>query len=535
MAFPDWAKNIIRIQVRGFWENLVNGDGVNTNNVPISTKMRFVEAGPGADIKIKFDVTYPTNAGGGMGTFPVENISNFDSMGNYTGPPLPGLPGDAPQGGRDRVLAFWTPSVRQLTFNSNIDWYQTPNDGNANNGGMKFDFHSVALHEWGHVLGLDHPGGAMVPAANIMTGAPQLRRMAGNPQGINHAVDAGSRTGAQNLYTIALQPNPCPPTCGDGDSCCPSGCDAENDSDCAALLPLFSPAAVLLLSGLMVLLASARAARRRTTPSSPMKLRGVSVKHFATRVGAAVLFACLVVPVAQGGQTSTITINPTPMPGVNGVHLTIHFYQPLAPQCPQQPMNCKMQAGLICSTGMIPCNANANVLAAAIAGDINTACNGQGIQAVANGNVVTTTAMNPFWCCVADDNDGAMAWPLDTCSPLKNICNGFQGDETLPWVAAHEFTKAAEFVPMLTTPDAFALLPVLLGLTGFLFLRHRDRAIVRRAAAFSRPTGSSPRTRYVSGLEAAPNRKSPAPVPPEGYAAPAGGVAASPGARSGRV
>jgi hypothetical protein len=201
LPFPAWAKTILLGPVRTVWELMVNGVGVNVNNVLIWTQMQFVETAVAgvSDFKIKFDIVYPIDAAGNTMPFPDE--SDFDSDGNYIPSPPAPLAGGAPQGGIERLLAFWTPSRKQLTFNSKINWYQTAGDANVLNGGALFDFHTVALPEWGHVLGLDHPVGVVAPA-NIMTGAPKLRRNAGNPQGFNFTIDVDSIAGAKNLYSI---------------------------------------------------------------------------------------------------------------------------------------------------------------------------------------------------------------------------------------------------------------------------------------------------------------------------------------------
>jgi hypothetical protein len=208
--FPVWAKNIILNQVRTVWETFVNGVGVNSNGVPIETKMQFREVAMDAapDFTIKFDVQYP-DGNGGMQPFPEDQYAD-----SYQGPgaPLP-LPGGAPQGGQDRVLAFWTPAVKQLTFNANINWYQVANDLNPANGGNQFDFQSCALHEWGHVLGLDHPMGGGPPFTVMNPTLPRRGDVTG--LGINQNVDGFSGVGAKDLYTIATAaaapaPNPVP-------------------------------------------------------------------------------------------------------------------------------------------------------------------------------------------------------------------------------------------------------------------------------------------------------------------------------------
>ena len=195
-SVPAWAQPLIN-QAVAQWTAMVNGGGVNSNGIAIQTRIQFVPAAMG-EILIKFAAVYPIG-GGANGTFPYD--SDLDDYGNPR-IPVPPIPGGAPQGGRSGVLAFWTPSLRQLTFNSNINWYQMINPNAAVAPGQ-FDFYTTALHEWGHVLGLDHP---MMPGAlSTMQPSQGRRRM---PNGILLNIDAGSLDGAKDLYTVTVCPPP---------------------------------------------------------------------------------------------------------------------------------------------------------------------------------------------------------------------------------------------------------------------------------------------------------------------------------------
>ncbi len=200
---PMWAQPLIN-QVVQQWIANVNGGGVNTNGVAIQTQIQFMQVAMNGDILIRFAATYPIG-GGGTGNFPYD--SEIDDYGNWPG--LPPIPGGAPQGGRSGVLAYWTPSTRVLTFNSQINWYQLK-DPNAANGPNQFDFYTTALHEWGHVLGLDHPA---MPGAMCTMQPSQGRRK--TPNGILLNIDAGSQDGAKDLYTVVVcaQKQPANPGC----------------------------------------------------------------------------------------------------------------------------------------------------------------------------------------------------------------------------------------------------------------------------------------------------------------------------------
>jgi len=49
---------------------------------------------------------------------------------------------------------------RTLTFNAKVPWFFGISNDPAV-GPNQFDFWAVAMHEWGHVLGLDHPDAAV--------------------------------------------------------------------------------------------------------------------------------------------------------------------------------------------------------------------------------------------------------------------------------------------------------------------------------------------------------------------------------------
>lgn len=196
-SVPMWAQPLI-IQVIAQWTGMVNGGGVNTNGVMIQTQIQFQQVAKAGEILIQFAATYPTG-GGGTGNFPYD--SDIDDYGNPM-MPIPPIPGGAPQGGRSGVLAYWTPSTRVLTFNSQINWYQMM-DPNPANGANQFDFYTTALHEWGHVLGLDHP---TMPGAMSTMQPSQGRRF--TPNGILLNIDPGSLDGAKDLYTVVVCPPP---------------------------------------------------------------------------------------------------------------------------------------------------------------------------------------------------------------------------------------------------------------------------------------------------------------------------------------
>jgi hypothetical protein len=218
-SVPVSAQALIRTKVRDAYETSLNRTGLrNTGGVTIKTKIQFTEVLAGEDFLIQFAPTFPVgkNQGGGPGGVPGKSfpVATNEISGDGSWPGAPGRQGPA-QGGRNGVLAWWSPSAKTLTFNSNIPdaaWYKddtgnAADDTNPNIQGDKFDFVTVALHEWGHVIGLDHPDEATANAlvGTVMDGRAQPRR-AGNAgvPGIVRTFDLGTLRGGKDLYTIAV-------------------------------------------------------------------------------------------------------------------------------------------------------------------------------------------------------------------------------------------------------------------------------------------------------------------------------------------
>lgn len=189
------------------WMTSVNQAGVNNvNGVPVETKINWANGGVGAitDITIRFASFYPVGASfpGGAGNKNFPDEVEIGSDGTWGG-----NPGGGAGAGIDGTLAYWTPSSRVLTFNSKINWYYTDamnplNDLLPTHAADQFDFVTVAMHEFGHVLGLDHPTGANLNT----TMQPTLPRRGGLPGhvGIFRTIDGGTIDGARSLYTIAV-------------------------------------------------------------------------------------------------------------------------------------------------------------------------------------------------------------------------------------------------------------------------------------------------------------------------------------------
>jgi hypothetical protein len=228
---PLWARPIIT-QVIDQWSDAVNELGNNVNMIATETKIQFQQVVQNEEILIRFADKFPvSNGAGGWMDLDFPSPSQIYPDGGAQNPPNPG--GGGPQGGRSGVIAYWTPSRRILTFNRKLlmanKWYQdTGNPMMDNNPAVQpnqFDLYTTALHEWGHVLGLDHPVNPMM--GTTMHPTQGERNM---PNGIIRTIDAGSLDGAKNLYTVARCPPPAGGAGGGGgggeacpacDSCCP--------------------------------------------------------------------------------------------------------------------------------------------------------------------------------------------------------------------------------------------------------------------------------------------------------------------------
>jgi hypothetical protein len=204
MTVPEWAR-MLTISAKSVWEATVNEVvGKNVNGVLTKTRINFAEVPEPlvADILITFSTMYPTGPAENIMDKPFPLEDEIEPDGSWPGIMPPG--GGAPQGGRSGVLAFWTPSLKVLTFNSQIDWFRNIN-ADPMVAGNQFDFLTTAVHEWGHVIGLDHPDGAR--AGTTMFGLQPRRAGFGGVPGIIHTLDAGTRNGAKNLYTTIPEPS----------------------------------------------------------------------------------------------------------------------------------------------------------------------------------------------------------------------------------------------------------------------------------------------------------------------------------------
>jgi hypothetical protein len=214
----------------GSWMNLVNQTGnLNSNGKPTQSSIQFLQGGagantnnfvlPGFQLEIRFDTRYLSGpAGGGVtNAFPTE--SEIGPLGDWGGNPNGGA-----AAGVDGTLAYWSPARRILTFNRNVNWYfsdGTLNDTDNTVAPGQFDFMSVAFHEFGHVLGLDHPDYGTNVAPNQVesntTMFPKIPRRGGvtiggiTYDGIRRGIDGDTIDGARGLYTI---PVPEPETWG---------------------------------------------------------------------------------------------------------------------------------------------------------------------------------------------------------------------------------------------------------------------------------------------------------------------------------
>jgi Matrixin/PEP-CTERM motif len=209
---PPQADPLFNNNVVNYWEATINGPGLNSNNFKVNTKINFGFPAPNAnpDIIINFDNKYPVIKPNPNPMLPpITTTQDFPSPGeidpNGTWGGNPGNPGGGPGGGSEGVLAFWTPGLQRLTFNSNVDWYYL-NPALGPNGGQ-FDFVTTALHEFGHILGLDHAG----VAGDVMFGSSSSYVVNNmnivvplDPSTEVRTLDAGAILGSKILYTIAV-------------------------------------------------------------------------------------------------------------------------------------------------------------------------------------------------------------------------------------------------------------------------------------------------------------------------------------------
>lgn len=221
-VFPNGAINDFGTAMNQ-WHANVNQTGLlNSNNVPVKSKINFQNLGivpnanidratlpPGSDLEIRFDSRFLV----GTSVNPMEVEFPFESELDDLGGRAAGG-GAGGFGGFDGTLAYWTPSLRILTFNSRVNWYFSANNANDFNpaiAGGQFDFYSVALHEIGHVMGLDHIdiGAGMLQADQMSTMFGGIPKRGGYTDqngivyaGIKRGIDAGSLDGARGLYTI---------------------------------------------------------------------------------------------------------------------------------------------------------------------------------------------------------------------------------------------------------------------------------------------------------------------------------------------
>jgi hypothetical protein len=208
---PGVAIPLFNGAVVNTWQNAVNGPGFNTNGHPVNTKLNFVPAGPGlaGDFLIKFDTKYkrpvPNPGNPNQPNYVDENFPSSGSI-NPDGT-MPNNP-NGPGAGSDGVLAFWTPGLKTLTFNSTVNWYYLNAFAPAPN---QFDFITTAMHEFGHVIGLDHQG----PPGVVMYGSQSSYEPNGmggsqprDPTTEVRFPDFGAQTGSKVLYTIAVVPEP---------------------------------------------------------------------------------------------------------------------------------------------------------------------------------------------------------------------------------------------------------------------------------------------------------------------------------------
>ena len=112
-----------------------------------------------------------------------------------------------------------------VVFNTNFDWstYAGPQRGGA------FDFHRVAVHEFGHVLGLEHPDQhGQVVSAIMTSGADDIDRL-----------QADDIAGIRAIYGVGVIPPPPPggqnghvDYCRDYGPCRTGEGDCDRNSEC---------------------------------------------------------------------------------------------------------------------------------------------------------------------------------------------------------------------------------------------------------------------------------------------------------------